>query len=546
MRQLSANVVGYEDGLSTKALNAISSYSHERLAGLLQELCLHHVLRDIPVIIVVDNMHLAEQRIAGLMIYELRKALQPWFYNLKRQGYVRVIFSGRDGYSAPSGTPIATVQLNRLSESMAKHVLTRIFRARKKHISPAHVETLLKKKDAGRMQYLRVAASIVQRYWVFEQNNGYIEALPERLSELYAYSIRDLEADFGENLVEKVLVLLIKANPMEAPTFEEMKDKFSSGPSAHVADTLSSLFHALRELLRISPAASRCALVDLELAEAIRKRYQSGNVEEVRAEEARLKAREEELRRSQLHKCVATVQERHNGVETGCSSLHQAVDAAADGDEVVIHKKSLNLKYGLTINRNLKISCKHAETVVAIQYGQTVLQVGDDELHRVEAQEKFVVHVVGLKMRQFGFEAAEMPYCVRVSANAELRLESCQVTSDVAVGILVDDGTLVMENSQTVLCGGQVRTDRLFLGSCVKCKCVVPEFLLADVAIAQGLVVQDGGNAKLDQCQLVANWLPNISDAEKEMHEMFISFCKGETAIRYAREIEWHMCCEGV
>jgi hypothetical protein len=234
----------------------------------------------------------------------------------------------------------------------------------------------------------------------------------------------------------------------------------SSGPSAHVSDMLSPLFHALRELLRISPAASRCALVDLELAEAIRERYQSGNVQEVRAEEARLKAQEEELRKSQLYKCVATVLEQHNGVETGCSSLHQAVDAAADGDEVVIHKKNVNLKYGLTINRNLKISCKHAETAVAIQYGQTVLQVGDDELHRVEAQEKFVVHVVGLKMRQFGFEAAEVPYCVRVSANAELHLEGCQVTSDVAVGIIVDDGTLVMENSQTVLCGGQVRTAR--------------------------------------------------------------------------------------
>ena len=59
-------------------------------------------------------------------------------------------------------------------------------------------------------------------------------------------------------------------------------------------------------------------------------------------------------------------------------------------------------------------------------------------------------------------------------------------------------------------------------------------------------MVQEGGHAKLDRCQVVANWLPNLSEAEKEMHEMFISFCKGETAIRYERELKWHMCCEGV
>ena len=83
VRQLSANIVGCEDGLSEKAIKALNSYSHEGLASILQDLCLHHVLMDVPVIIVVDNMHLAEQRILGLVINELRKKLQPWFYNLK-------------------------------------------------------------------------------------------------------------------------------------------------------------------------------------------------------------------------------------------------------------------------------------------------------------------------------------------------------------------------------------------------------------------------------------------------------------------------------
>ena len=87
------------------------------------------------------------------------------------------------------------------------------------------------------------------------------------------------------------------------------------------------------------------------------------------------------------------------------------------------------------------------------------MQIGDDELHRIEPQERFTVTIVDVRMKQFGFEAAELPYCVRVSANSELQLKNCQVTSDVAIGILVADGVLTMEDSQTVLCGGQVCAD---------------------------------------------------------------------------------------
>jgi hypothetical protein len=109
---------------------------------------------------------------------------------------------------------------------------------------------------------------------------------------------------------------------------------------------------------------------------------------------------------------------------------------------------------------------------------------------------------------QTGFEAVGKPYCCRVSANAELCLNRCHVTSDRGVGIIVADGTLVMEDSLTVLCG------------------------------SQGIVVQQGGRATLEKCQLVANWLPELSPAEKEMHEMFIAFCKGEKANCYERRVE--------
>lgn len=82
------------------------------------------------------------------------------------------------------------------------------------------------------------------------------------------------------------------------------------------------------------------------------------------------------------------------------------------------------------------------------------------------------------------------------------------MTSDRAVGIIVADGTLMMEDSQTILCG------------------------------SQGMMVQEGGIAHLKRCQLVANWLPNITEEEKEMHEMFIAFCKGETAPMYERRMK--------
>ena len=147
MRQLSVGVPEYEAGLSEKMLTALSSFSHERMGAVLHDLCMYHMLKDKPVIIVVDHLHLAEQRVLGHMIYELRKSLQPWFYPLKRQGYVRVVFSGRDGYSAPSGLSITTVQLNRLSENMARKVLSKMLRVRKKHIAPEHIETMIKKKD---------------------------------------------------------------------------------------------------------------------------------------------------------------------------------------------------------------------------------------------------------------------------------------------------------------------------------------------------------------------------------------------------------------
>ena len=69
------------------------------------------------------------------------------------------------------------------------------------------------------------------------------------------------------------------------------------------------------------------------------------------------------------------MREQYSGVETGCSSLHQAVNAAAAGDEVIIYDKKVHLKHGLLIDRELQISCRHPGTIVDIAYGQTLLQV---------------------------------------------------------------------------------------------------------------------------------------------------------------------------
>ena len=148
MKQLSVGVPGFEGGLNKTILEALGSCSHERMAQLLQELCMHHVLQDKPVIIVCDNLHLSEQRVFGHLLYGLRKALQPWFYPLKRQGYVRAVYSGRDGYSVPSGVSITTLQLHRLSETMARRMLVQMLRVRKKHVASVLVNELLRKKDA--------------------------------------------------------------------------------------------------------------------------------------------------------------------------------------------------------------------------------------------------------------------------------------------------------------------------------------------------------------------------------------------------------------
>ena len=346
------------------------------------------------------------------------------------------------------------------------------------------------------------------RYWVFEQINGYIEALPELLIDLYEHSIRDLEHDFGDALVEVVLLSLLKTEPREPPSFEDVRKQFSTHAQAA---KLPDLLEALRELLRLSPVATGVVLPKGELREAIGKRY-NGTQKQKRLAEIRDQAHAAELRKSQRKKCVATVRERHsfsmNSTHlTGCKSLHQAVNAAAAGDEVTIVKKHIHLKHGLEVDRELTITGEEG-TVITIGYGQTLLQVGNDELHRLEPQARFVVTIKGVKMRQDGFEAAEVPYCVRVSANGELRAQDCEVTSDRATGILVCDGALEMESSKTVLCGGN------------------------------GMVIQEGGAATLNNCKIVSNWLPNISDAEKELHEMFIAFCKGETAAMYRRRLE--------
>jgi hypothetical protein len=353
-----------------------------------------------------------------------------------------------------------------------------------------------------------VAVSVVQRYWVFEQINGYVEALPEILSDLYHHSIRNLEHDFGDQLVEKVLVYLLETEPRYPPTFENVAKQFSShADSAKV----SNLLEALRELLRIAPIATQIVLPQGELREAIGKRY-DGSQEHKRAEERRKQEHAAELRKSQREKCVATVSEKHadstNSKDlTGCNSLHQAVDAAAAGDEIFIVKKFVHLKHGLEVDRELTISANEG-TLVDIGYGQTLLQVGNDELHRTEPQDRFIVTVSGVKMRQEGFEAAEVPYCVRVSANAELRLKNCEVTSDRATGILVCDGAVEFLESKTVLCGGN------------------------------GMVIQEGGTVELINSKIISNWLHDISDAEQELHEMYIAFCKGETASMYRRRLE--------
>ena len=135
-----------------------------------------------------------------------------------------------------------------------------MLRLKRKHVAPEHINSLLKKKDACRMQYLRVLSTIISRFWVFEQNNGYFEALPDLLSDLYIYALRHLEDDFGEDLVSQVLVLIVNSGAASPKTFSDLDRTFASNPQ------ISALLQALRELLRLAPAATHCELHDDELA----------------------------------------------------------------------------------------------------------------------------------------------------------------------------------------------------------------------------------------------------------------------------------------
>ena len=68
VRQLSATIpenAAVPKGLTIEVLKALDSCSHEKLAMLLHRIIMYHMLRDTPVVMVLDNLHLAEQRVLG-------------------------------------------------------------------------------------------------------------------------------------------------------------------------------------------------------------------------------------------------------------------------------------------------------------------------------------------------------------------------------------------------------------------------------------------------------------------------------------------------
>ena len=71
VRQLSATIpenAAVPKGLTIEVLKALDSCSHEKLAMLLHRIIMYHMLRDTPVVMVLDNLHLAEQRVLGRFI----------------------------------------------------------------------------------------------------------------------------------------------------------------------------------------------------------------------------------------------------------------------------------------------------------------------------------------------------------------------------------------------------------------------------------------------------------------------------------------------
>ena len=467
------------------------SSNYADLSKCLQNVMLKLILSGNSVILVMDQAHLAEQRVLGMVMSFLRSELQPWLYGIRKPGYIRVVFNGENGYSFPSGIPISTVQLNGLSRHSVEIILHKKLSSAGKYLAPKHVKAVSKKSEAWRWQYLNIAVEILKHYWVFEQHMDLCAALPETLVPMYGLLLQRLEYEFGFENIQGILNEIVLTKSLSLNDIQiENKDK------------KQDLAAELRKLLRIPEDHDTIRLSDKDLETAINSRYHS-NIDSIRASESEIRASLEKSRDEMIRVAEAFVLEHNIGKKTPCSSLEEAFDLAASGDTILLCEKEYRISKTILIDRNLSIQLEDgvSHASISIERGQRAFQLESkqDLWNNKESEiSNFLVSIKGVHISQIGFEAEELPRTIFVGSTAELYLSDCTVSCDQGIGVVVGkSGKLKMERTVCMGCG------------------------------IHALLVQRDGLADLVSSQLIANAYHEVQEEEQKLHDLFIRFCMG-------------------
>ena len=465
----------------------------------LEQVMLKLILSNKAVIIILDQAHLAEQRILGNAMSGLRARLQPWLYGIRKSGYIRVVFNGENGYSFPSGIPMVTIQLNGLSQHSVEAILEKKLASENKYIANKHIKTVSRKREAWRWQYLNVVVEVLKHFWVFEQLIDCCSSLPGDLESLYGITIERLELTYGFGEVQSVLSNLIskgslKISDIKIQNGNEKQDAFVS---------------ELRKLLRTPIDSPNLLLHDKDLERAISSRYDE-NIEYKRAFELDKRKLRDNLREQMVGEANIFVMEHCICQKTPCTSLEEAINLAAAGDTVLLCKEKYKLIKTILVDRDLTIQPDSGikRSNIQIEQGQPVFHLESkrlwdkpgnaDSLPSSHMFKQCVVSISSLSISQVGFEAEEIPKCVIIGADTELVLFDCSVSSDQGIGLVVAKrGKLVMKQSICTGCG------------------------------LHALLIQRKGFADLISSKFIANVYHEVKEEEQSLHEMFMKCCMG-------------------
>jgi hypothetical protein len=320
------------------------SNGYDDLAAGLQLVMMKLILLNQAVVLVLDQAHLAEQRVIGKVMSFLLTELQPWLNSIRNHGYVRVVFSGESGFCFPSGIPMATVQLNCLKKESAEIILHKKFNEEKKYVAVKHIQAVCQKEEAWRWQYLNIAVEVLKQFWVFGQQTDWCDSPPGTLVLLYELMIQRLEINYGLNAIRSILKCLVVQRSISKK--DHRKHIEESKQSACILD--------FGKLLRHPPQYTMLKLHDWDLEQAVESHYDD-SFEEKQRNKAKQWANQDKMREEMALTASVFVLEHNITKKTPCISLEMAIDLAAAGDTIILCKKDCTLSKTLLIDRELTI-----------------------------------------------------------------------------------------------------------------------------------------------------------------------------------------------